>query len=254
MINEVAFSKHITFQKGCYLDTTTINETGVVSVSSSKITDEGWNYEYSNCIDLLIEHVKNGDNKSNFIFYKNLAEKNKLLNIFEQSISHNESWLTVDSEGFDIDSVDWEELNISDIAKPIDDFIFVFSNLFDSNEVSSEVIESFNEQYTKSLESEKKPNLCDVRHLTAYVNKEPVAIASIYFDKDIACLYNVGTLHNKTKCGYGKKISKSAVNLAFSLGVKSVFLQCESSGFVEKLYRSIGFCSISSEAGFIELK
>lgn len=247
------FIKHILFQKGCYLDETTVDN-DIYFVDSSLITDFGWKYIYSHNIHNTISFI-NSSEKSNFtVFYQEIKEKNLLLDTFPNSKSHVEAWLEMDISNIKESDNKFDNVIVSKSAIPSDDYIKVFSNILTDLGVTEKEALSFTSQYSASLKKAINIPNVSVRHIVGYSESEAVSVASIYFDKDDCALYNVGTLIGSKNKGYGKNISELALIEASKNNIKSVFLQCESGGYVENIYRSIGFTSISDETGFIEIE
>lgn len=247
------YIKHIQFQKGCYLDSTK-EDNGVYQVGSSLITDFGWNYIYSPDIGKVIDLIRKSTDRNFVVFFESNIIKNVLLSEFPNGKVHLEAWLEIKSSEIQKAINKFDEVVVSDEAKPSDDYLSVFSNLLSDLGLAEEETTSFNSQYTASLKQAKIISGCFVNHLVGYVASKPVAVASVYFDEHIGALYNVGTLTGQKNLGYGRSISELALVEARKSGAKSIFLQCEPGGYVEKLYRSIGFSPLSTETGFIEIE
>jgi len=256
------FKKHIEFQQGCYLDACESPAPGVIRVGSSRITDFGWNYLYAHDAEKAIAAIHQGAcSKTTLVFFENGDFKDKMLRAFPGANTHREAWLSMKNGSIPNMNPNlnanpkskFERVEVTAEAIPGEDYIHVFSHLFKGPESSEKEIESYNNQYTESLKAAVSTMNCRVKHLTGYANGEAVSVASIYYDGEMACLYNVGTISHAQKSGYGKEISLLAVNEAFSSGVKQVFLQCEGGAFVENIYRSIGFGPLGEDIGFINL-
>ena len=246
------YIKHIQFQKGCYLDNTEVDN-DMYYVASSLITDFGWKYIYSPNTNKVVEHVRKSKDSNFTVFFENNEIKALFIGEFPDAKVHIEAWLEIKSNSIREVEKTFDSVVVSDRAIPSDDYLSVFSNLLSDLGATEEDTISFNNQYSASLKQAKDIQGVNVRHIVGYTASKPVAVASIYFDGDMGALYNVGTLSGNKKLGYGKNISELALNEASKNGVGSIFLQCEPDGYVEKLYRSIGFSPISTEVGFIEI-
>ncbi len=85
-----------------------------------------------------------------------------------------------------------------------------------------------------------------MRHYIGWLNRKPVATATLFLSNGVAGLYNVGT-HPATRVrGIGRTISLATLREARSMGYRMSILQSTSMGF--HLYRQLGFqehCTIS---------
>ena len=246
------FRRHLQFQSGCYLDLADLT-LPAARARSSRITDVGWNYVYAEDPSAAIAALQDAASDMRELFYSSLEERERFVKAFPGSSVHQETWLQrrVPIRGASRQARPFSALVAHDGPVPTTDFLNVFDGVLADLGVSSDDVVSFQQQYGSSLRSAKAVAGVSVRHLVGYVNSNPVACASIYFDSEYACLYNVGTaVHSKNR-GYGSSVSALAVDLAFDLGVQQVFLQCASGGYVEKMYRDLGFDPISDGTGFI---
>jgi hypothetical protein len=253
MSQHLEFHRHLKFQSGCYLDLTDLGSP-VAYARSSRITDVGWNYIYAEDPAVAIAASKSDARGIRTLFFSSLSERELLVKAYPNSAMHEETWLNRSDPlaGFLPERAPFSKTLIGERPVPTSDFLEVFEGVLTDLGVGDEDIGSFQKQYGSSLRSARPVEGVSVRHLVGYVNGTPVACASIYFDKELACLYNVGAATNAKRHGYGSYISGLAVNLAFSLGVRRVFLQCASGGYVETMYRTLGFSQITDGTGFVD--
>jgi GNAT superfamily N-acetyltransferase len=120
---------------------------------------------------------------------------------------------------------------------PQRDFLFLFSRLFRDKAINNQ----FERYYVPVLERARARPGVRQHHYVLYSNNEPVSCASMYWRKEIACLYNVGTHAAQQNTGYGALFSRYALADVAKLGCKTIFLQCECDTHIERLYKAIGF-------------
>lgn len=72
-----------------------------------------------------------------------------------------------------------------------------------------------------------------------YEDNKPVCMSSVYFDSGVAGIYNVGTLKQYSRRGYGTMITRHPLIEANKMGYNYAILQSSSQG--EKVYKRMGF-------------
>ena len=78
--------------------------------------------------------------------------------------------------------------------------------------------------------------------LVGYVNGVPVSTATLVARDSEACVFNVGTLPENRKRGYGEAMTWAAIREGISLGCTSVFLQATEMG--RSMYQHMGFAGL----------
>ena len=247
------FRRHLKFQSGCYLDLSEI-QGEVAYARSSRVSDTGWNYIYSESPDASLHASREDARGIKSIFYSSLQERDLFLMAYSSADVHQETWLARNEPIATITPTTplFSRLHVCDQPAPTSDFLTVFEGVLDDLGMETADLQSFRSQYGSSLRAARATAGVSVSHLVGYVDDAPVACASIYFDGELACLYNVGAAKGSKRHGFGSHVSELAVNTAFGAGVRRVFLQCATGGYVESMYRRLGFSEITDGTGFVD--
>jgi GNAT superfamily N-acetyltransferase len=81
----------------------------------------------------------------------------------------------------------------------------------------------------------------EIFHYLGMSNGIPASIASVYISSDVAGIYNVGTIPDFRKKGFGAALSRVAIAEALKHNVRKLLLQTELDSEPERLYSKIGF-------------
>lgn len=106
-------------------------------------------------------------------------------------------------------------------------------------------IKAFFETYAHCSFAEQFP----LRHYIGWLNRKPVATATLFLSNGVAGLYNVGTHPHMRVRGIGRTISLAALHEARSMGYQTSILQSTHMGF--HLYRQLGFQEYCTISGYI---
>lgn len=236
---------HLHFQKGCYF-TDFVETQDAWYAWSNRITDVSWNsafpkspaalpsvawllkiaHEHNRTPAIVVPAARSTDSYKSHPAFANIAQERwMLLDIKEWVPPITKSDLHVD---------------IKNGAPPQNEFLEIFGGLFEDAHIN----EHFRQYYIPALREATQQGDYAVRHLVGFHDNVPTCCASIYVRNGIAGLYNVGTIAQKQKNGWGHSISIRAINQAILLGAEHVFLQCEVGNHVEQLYSRIGFTTI----------
>jgi amino acid adenylation domain-containing protein len=101
--------------------------------------------------------------------------------------------------------------------------------------------------YDKAL---KRGGASGQRHLVARLGKEAVAVGTVTFEGDLACIYNVGTVPEVRGRGAGRAMMQAAMRVAREQGCRWAFLQVETDSLAERLYVKLGFEPLFTRTGY----
>lgn len=87
-------------------------------------------------------------------------------------------------------------------------------------------------------------------HLVARDGAGAVAVGTVAFEAELACIYNVGTLPAARGRGAGRAMMEALVAAAREEGCRWVFLQVESGSKAERLYSKLGFEPVFTRLGY----
>lgn len=87
-------------------------------------------------------------------------------------------------------------------------------------------------------------------HLIARQGKEAVAVGTVIFDGELACIYNVGAAPQFRGRGAGRAMMRAAISVAREAGCRWVFLQVETGSIAERLYLKLGFEPLFTRTGY----
>jgi ribosomal protein S18 acetylase RimI-like enzyme len=87
------------------------------------------------------------------------------------------------------------------------------------------------------------------RHFLAVVNGEPVATCSLFLGAGVAGIYDVGTLPERRRRGFGAAITRAAIADAAAAGYRVAILH--SSALGAAMYRSIGFTDVCAIGQYV---
>jgi amino acid adenylation domain-containing protein len=88
------------------------------------------------------------------------------------------------------------------------------------------------------------------KHLIARLGNEPVAVGTVIFEGDLACIYNVGSAPQFRGRGAGRAMMYAAIQAGREEGCRWVFLQVESGSLAERLYVKLGFKPLFTRTGY----
>ncbi len=89
-----------------------------------------------------------------------------------------------------------------------------------------------------------------IRHFVGYVQGKPVTIGTLIEREGDACIYNVGTIPDVRRKGYGRTLMRHLIDFSERRGHERLFLQVDSGSRTEKLYQRLGFETVFVRAGF----
>lgn len=78
--------------------------------------------------------------------------------------------------------------------------------------------------------------------LVGYQDKQPVACAVIFYEREYASIYWVGVVPKSRRRGYGKAITLKALQQILQKKIRYVVLQAQPLG--EKMYKKLGFIQV----------
>ena len=222
---------------------------------SDLIEDNYWNFAINlkskNKDEFLVEwkNIKN-----DFIKYKRQAivyltpelpiyEKKDELGLSE---IYTDSWLMLENlKDFEY-SKSKLNINIEEVDKNnLEDFIQGVSDGFSSGD-SNDPYDSLSEGYKIALrESFKKKNTkYKIKHYLARYNNIVVGTATVNYNDEVACVYNVTTNRNYKKNGICKEIMSCLIKDMVDKGIKIICLQTEKGFYTEEVYLKLGFKKI----------
>lgn len=112
----------------------------------------------------------------------------------------------------------------------------------------------FEADYANAIYRDCKRFYCNKTyiHFSFYLGKQVVGIGSIYYDKDIAIIHNIGVLSSFRRQGYGSEIVGAVVQyIKSNICVSEILLQCDGGGYIESMYTNIGFKNIYRRLGYV---
>ena len=220
---------------------------------SDVIEDEYWNYAYlksgvdfERTIKEVALKMKQINRKPVIYITSNIMNEKMKQDIKELKLSlvYTDCWMFLEnlnefktyknSKDFDIYKVD-KRLQDKFIKSVMDGF---------SGDNPDDPYDKLPEGYKISIERSFKNNWSDSIKIINYLgmkNNEPISTATVIYNQDNAVLYNITTLKDFQRKGFGKQMMYYILNELSKLKIKEVCLQTEKGYYTEEVYRKIGF-------------
>ena len=93
---------------------------------------------------------------------------------------------------------------------------------------------------SKMKQINRKPVIYIINYL-GMKNNEPISTATVIYNQDNAVLYNITTLKDFQRKGFGKQMMYYILNELNKLKIKEICLQTEKGYYTEEVYKKIGF-------------
>lgn len=220
---------------------------------SDVIEDEYWNYAYLKSGEDLEKTIKEVNSKMKQINRKpviyitsNIMNEKMKQDIKELKLSlvYTDCWMCLEnlnefktyksSIDFSIYKVD-KNLQNTFVKAVMDGF---------SGDNPDDPYDKLPEGYKISIERSYKNNWSDNIKIINYLgmkNNEPISTATVIYNQDNAVLYNITTLKDFQRKGFGKQMMYYILNELNKLKIKEICLQTEKGYYTEEVYRKIGF-------------
>jgi GNAT superfamily N-acetyltransferase len=211
---------------------------------SQSIADFYWNYGFS----LEARPASEADTRDIVTAAQKHGRAPAIWQLTQQAIpqgwssASEEAWMTADLASLKSIPRPKFAVKIEIHDQPTPAMVAVFSDAY-STEGSPSDVGYFAlppEYVTRFAEGRSRPPASSYA-VSASVDGQAVAVASICLVERVVGLYSVATTHSWRRRGLGKYISGQALELARDRGSNRAFLQTESDSVVEEMYHSIGF-------------
>jgi ribosomal protein S18 acetylase RimI-like enzyme len=243
-------ASHLRLQVGCYFTEVATTSFGDVA-TSEHISDHYWN-SLSGFPNIDLESLEAGASPS-------FSSKRRKLAFYLDPTTCSDSFVTqLESASYSFEPEIWlgtdhvlpqqeksAAIEIKSVtSENIAEFFLVFSQAFGGPATEKDGYGDIPPEYLAALEDslrEKRiPTGVTQHHFIGYRNSDPIACASIHYNKSLAGLYNVGTIPSEQGKGNGTALSLHALNHAFAAGVTQAFLQTQPNGSVQEFYEKLG--------------
>lgn len=222
---------------------------------SDLIEDNYWNFATNLKVKDKHEFLKDWQNiKEDFIKNKRQAiiyltpelpiySKKEELGLSE---IYTDSWLVLDN----LDNFQYSKsklnINIEEVnSHNLEDFIQGVSQGFSSDD-PNDPYDSLSEGYQIALRESLKNEDAKykIKHYLARYNNIVVGTATVNYNDEVACVYNVTTNRNYKKNGICKEIMSYLIKDMADSGIKIICLQTEKGFYTEEVYLKLGFKKI----------
>ena len=230
---------------------------GAVYNIGGRVTDYYWNYaglinaEHGKEKDLIAEIIAFAESKNRIpAIYLDPSTKPNNFDVFLKEAGFiaedDEIWMFYDRNK-QTDIVNPKEMKILPVKnmKDMEGFISVFNEAYEMLE-EGETESPYGQSLLDAFQNPPKEVI--IEHYLGVVNKKIVTVGSIYMSGDVAGLYNVGTLPEECKKGYGGAISSYVINRSNELDHRRLLLQTELDSDAASLYSKLGFMPAFSGA------
>ena len=253
MINNVsekeivdAINIHWRLQLGSYFKA--VNDlSGAFYNLGDKVVDYFWNYaalinttekDADRLIDRIIDFAEK-NNRVPAIYIDPTVKPSNFRDYIKKKgfkLSGDEIWMFFNPSGFSMkDRPPTLQIKRVETDKEMHSFIDVFDAAYAMGKDGKVYLESLFDAF------KKKHKNVEIFHYLGKVDDKPVSIASVYISKDVAGIYNVGTIPSYTKRGLGGALSRIAISEAVKHKVRRLLLQTELESEAERLYLKLGF-------------
>ncbi|MFW2475331.1 MAG: GNAT family N-acetyltransferase [Sediminibacterium sp.] len=237
---------HAVIQCGTYFSNILVLDTGMKYAYSDSIEDFYWNYAYnlkeSLSTDVILEVLKQAaSSKKRYpaLYLTSELDTDEIIRCCRPKEIEEEVWMILDKAPAPKKSVLQVETFVNRL--PSAEFLRVFLDAYGGGQPDSPGYHGLPPEYVDAITNSSPLNNVQIIHFEGRFENEVVAIASIFMYKEYCGLYNVGTCHSSRRKGFGREISKQAVDYAFKEGAEMIFLQTKANSEVETMYKQLGF-------------
>jgi len=123
----------------------------------------------------------------------------------------------------------------------VEDFLKVYGKVYADEPTEEEPAGALPLMYIQALHRSFSARSVDTFHFIGYRGSQPVAISTLVYADGWGGIYNVGTLPEHRRQGFGSLISQACVDKWRELGGHTLFLQTEEGRRGEHLYGRLKF-------------
>jgi GNAT superfamily N-acetyltransferase len=242
-----AIKIHWKLQLGCYFKSI-VNLNGAMYNLGDKVVDYFWNYaglieansdeDAEKLVDRIIAFAQENE-RVPAVYIDPTVKPNNFGELIAKrgfKLSGDEIWMFLNPTRFSTIEQP-KDLHIKRVLT--DEDMKVFIDIFDLSYGMGEDGKVYGESLFDAFKSGTKD--VEIFHYLGMSNGIPASIASVYISSDVAGIYNVGTIPDFRKKGFGAALSRVAIAEALKHNVRKLLLQTELDSEPERLYSKIGF-------------
>jgi len=249
MENEYYVKKHYLLQHGCFFSTFYNCETSLFTYSDL-IHCFIWNHS----VPVSVSRDQREQYLNDVVQFYN--SRNRQACVYLDAETTDSEFLTLlNNKGFQcIDNEAWmlwskenrqECLNRLTMYVVDDSLIEGFLNVCSSC-FEPDYSDAIKRDYTR-----KYPNKSFI-HFVFYLDSHLVGIGSCYYDKHIAIIHNIGVVDSYRRKGFGTEIVHAIVqHIEEKICLPDILLQCDGGGYIEDMYKKIGFKNVYRRFGYV---
>ena len=241
-----AIKIHWKLQLGCYFKSV-VNLNGAMYNLGDKVVDYFWNYagliesnekDSGELLNRIISFAQE-NNRVPAVYIDPTVEPSNFREFLVNrgfKLSGDEIWMFLNPLSFSLKEKP-QGLQVKRVktADEMRKFIEVFDLSYEMGEDGKVYGESLFDAFISGIKD------VEVFHYLGMIDNSPVSIASVYISHDAAGIYNVGTIPEFRKKGFGAALSRESIAEALKHNVRRLLLQTELESEAESLYKNIGF-------------